>query len=717
PQFAAPEQFRQQTVDHRTDIFAAGATLYYLLAGRPAFQGDAAAVIAQIVADQHTPITQLAPDVPRGLAQILDKALSKDPQRRFYSAREFRRALLPYSATGTSMATFGRRIAAFFVDYFMASTLGAFLSGFALAMAAALRWFESPLPWQHSVTIGTGALCVLYFWLSEGIAGTTLGKRLFRLQVVTNRGERPGLLRAGVRALIFPGLTWVSFDVATPFVFAMEGPVNRVGFDMASAIWQSTALLQAMVVLRLMVGLACFSTARQRNQLRGVHDFASGTRVLYVQTLSVNRDALAVPQLAAVPGEYESIPAQIGPFRVTGVLSRRGARAVLRAVDAGLGRPVWIYLGGTLPPDSRTHVSRETRPRWLRQGEHHGVPWFAVEALSGAPLEDTVRHQMIPWSQGAKILADLAHELQCSTQEDNLPSGLELGHLWITKSGQIRLLDDSMAGATSFQSALSSNPFQDCELEKSSDDTPESASPHPDPARHLLDQVWRECRRDPAVPGRMLDLMDHLPAGAFRDVWTTEKVQAIREAARLPHNLRWDDRLGLLAMSAGLEITVYYLGIVVVGAFIMSLPLLGLWGSFLITSALALAMPFVIGYLMQGGVAFWLGQIEVRRSTDRRRASRLHCAVRNAISWAPFVIAHSVMVVLATALYLLFPQSEINNSPLDLFFNNGAWSSAWLVLCGLFVLLLVHVTGLFVAIACPRMALQDLFARTYLVRT
>ena len=62
PQFAAPEQIRHQPIDERTDIYALATSLYYLVAGKPPFVGGAAAVLAQIVADDPAPLKTVRRD-------------------------------------------------------------------------------------------------------------------------------------------------------------------------------------------------------------------------------------------------------------------------------------------------------------------------------------------------------------------------------------------------------------------------------------------------------------------------------------------------------------------------------------------------------------------------------------------------------------------------------------------------------------------------------
>ncbi|HEX2673380.1 MAG TPA: serine/threonine-protein kinase [Polyangiaceae bacterium] len=93
--YAAPEQVRSEAVDPRTDLFAAGVTLYLLTTGRHPFQGkDSAATLRNILSDEPpTRPSVLKTSYSRTLEAVVMKALEKDPNRRWPSAEEMRLAL------------------------------------------------------------------------------------------------------------------------------------------------------------------------------------------------------------------------------------------------------------------------------------------------------------------------------------------------------------------------------------------------------------------------------------------------------------------------------------------------------------------------------------------------------------------------------------------------------------------------------------------------
>jgi WD40 repeat protein len=89
--YMSPEQAggRPGQVDHRTDIYSLGATLYELLTLQPIFPGpDRGALLRQIALDEPAPIRRLNRAVPTELAVIVHKALAKAPEERYASAQE-----------------------------------------------------------------------------------------------------------------------------------------------------------------------------------------------------------------------------------------------------------------------------------------------------------------------------------------------------------------------------------------------------------------------------------------------------------------------------------------------------------------------------------------------------------------------------------------------------------------------------------------------------
>lgn len=94
PQYMSPEQAQGMVVDHRSDLFSLGTVLYTMLSGQSPFRGESAVAVLRSVCDSRpAPIYQLRPEVSRSVGLIVEKLMSKRPERRFQTAREVASAL------------------------------------------------------------------------------------------------------------------------------------------------------------------------------------------------------------------------------------------------------------------------------------------------------------------------------------------------------------------------------------------------------------------------------------------------------------------------------------------------------------------------------------------------------------------------------------------------------------------------------------------------
>jgi Tol biopolymer transport system component/predicted Ser/Thr protein kinase len=102
-QYMSPEQLQGKEADGRSDIFAFGLTFYEMLTGRRAFDGDnAASVISAIMTAEPPALPQQQLAIPPALDRVLRMCIAKDPDDRWQSASDVRRALQLVEATPES---------------------------------------------------------------------------------------------------------------------------------------------------------------------------------------------------------------------------------------------------------------------------------------------------------------------------------------------------------------------------------------------------------------------------------------------------------------------------------------------------------------------------------------------------------------------------------------------------------------------------------------
>lgn len=211
--YLAPEQaIDSHAVDIRADIYSLGATLYYLLTGRPPFE---ASTVAQKLLchqmKQPTPVRELRPEVPEGLDAVLTKMMAKKPDERYQTPADVAAALLPFAegADPIPPAQNGRSLPRRSPEQSLASTLSArarsSVTMLRVDVAAAKRRDRS-----MKVAIGGAALVIILgiggaLWFAMGgpkrpepVAKTALPAP----KAAPKTGRRLAIQPAGERLLI-----------------------------------------------------------------------------------------------------------------------------------------------------------------------------------------------------------------------------------------------------------------------------------------------------------------------------------------------------------------------------------------------------------------------------------------------------------------------------------------------------------------------------------
>jgi serine/threonine-protein kinase len=94
PEYMSPEQARGEKLDPRSDLYSMGIILYQLLTGRVPFLGESAlATVLKHISDPPEPPRTIYPAVHKGLEAVCMRALEKEREARFQTAREMRAAI------------------------------------------------------------------------------------------------------------------------------------------------------------------------------------------------------------------------------------------------------------------------------------------------------------------------------------------------------------------------------------------------------------------------------------------------------------------------------------------------------------------------------------------------------------------------------------------------------------------------------------------------
>jgi serine/threonine-protein kinase len=94
PSYMSPEQLTGKKIDGRSDLFSLGVTLYQMLCGKLPFEGESMTQLMFAIANNpHPPIREFNPALPEWIVPIIDRALTKDFEKRYQTGAEFAEAI------------------------------------------------------------------------------------------------------------------------------------------------------------------------------------------------------------------------------------------------------------------------------------------------------------------------------------------------------------------------------------------------------------------------------------------------------------------------------------------------------------------------------------------------------------------------------------------------------------------------------------------------
>jgi len=98
--YMSPEQFIGMSIDARSDLFSVGVIAYELLTGKKPFVGNSATVMQQVIYEREAPPSSINPALTPEIDAVIHKALEKNSDKRFQTAREFSDAfVMAFSAS------------------------------------------------------------------------------------------------------------------------------------------------------------------------------------------------------------------------------------------------------------------------------------------------------------------------------------------------------------------------------------------------------------------------------------------------------------------------------------------------------------------------------------------------------------------------------------------------------------------------------------------
>jgi serine/threonine-protein kinase len=309
PLYMAPEQLSGHPADARTDIYSAGVILYLMATGRRPYLDTTAVTLALAMsADPAPPAREINPLVPLELSDAIAKALKRNPDARYQTARELDGALAAMSGTASSTRLAAESDPGHETTRFLPSgprrrawAIGAAVTALVIAGVVAWRPLTTGLGLRHAAPTGRGPVVMAV------------------LPVDNPSGNRQAdYLGAGIASVVvgnlgsIPGLTVLSRASTAPYETRrndLEAMHREIGADYVLDLAMKSAAPRAELVVRLRkVGAA----AQAWEQTIGGDPLTVEQTLLDVLGQVLERDALSRRLSGAEYARLHKVPTRSG---------------------------------------------------------------------------------------------------------------------------------------------------------------------------------------------------------------------------------------------------------------------------------------------------------------------------------------------------------------------------------------------------------------------
>jgi hypothetical protein len=655
PMFAPPEQLRGDDLTVRSDIYSLGATLYTILSGKPPFVAtDTIHLISKVLETVPTHLKEIRPDIPSGLADIVNRCLEKNPDDRFANCKELRAAILPFSSRGKIAAPPLQKMTAGMID----------MAIIAIPYLILSKWISNAydgtteLKYQSMLLFAATIFAIAWFALFEWKWGKTPGKALLNLEVGLTHDEpnpRKRSMRFFWRSVFFI-LAPVTVTLMT--VPPIESDYTKMVDVKVEILGREFKGENEVTTYKWDLGVLCITSwfgatfllfigTCRRNGWKSIHDNVTDT---CVKTLIKEESARK-----KIRGEEYISPEQhpkAGPYHILEAMP--GSDAWRIGYDPKLLRKVWIrQLPPGTPPvsDVVRGMRRKGRLRWLAGMRSAEENWDAYEFPGGRSLA-SLSESSVPWHELEPWLYDISSELIAASKDGTYPESLSIDRIWITSDGHAKWLDFPAPGTEGFVKTYGRSIYFDL-------------------IRNLLNA-------EPlSLP--VISFLKNLPT-AIEHEWIHTELSKLRD---IPCRVSRSRRIGLAAMSASAPLMI--------GMFTFCLydyPIIVAMIASMCILIFCVALPAITSALFfRGGIIMRIfGVCLVDRYGNR--ATGIQAMHRSVFAWLPTLISPALIA------YLLI------------------WFSAQLAFTITFMLLgsIAVLSALF-----PGKALHDRLAGTYLV--